>query len=251
MMRTRDAWLAAIAATLGLTEEACRAKETAPAAAREAPSASASASAPIVAEIAPSASAEVAPSATASAMASASSSAAPRASASTLAQLLGDPKALDPKILEQLQASCGAPAISTGTIGIGTIGTGRIGPQNLSCGATPGTNHPTTPSLRAEISTSVNNGAAGDDRVVAMLRARLRNCANHALQQDPSQQGRLLVITHIAANGEVTNATVASNSGLSESCATCMARAVRTAQFPTGAQRVISITVNQTKQQSP
>jgi hypothetical protein len=53
MIRSRDAWLATIAAVLGASELACKKDNDGPAAAREVPSASASSTAPVVAASAP------------------------------------------------------------------------------------------------------------------------------------------------------------------------------------------------------
>lgn len=227
-MRSRDAWLAAIAATLGISEEACR-REAAPQIQQVASAAAASSSAPVIAATAPSASADTTATATASVIASA----APSASVPSIAKVSPSDQA---KLLEISQAICGA------------VPRQNVLLQNGACGAI-GTqpNSPTT-SPRAEITLFVSGGAAGDDHVATNLRPRFRACANQALMQDPSQQGKLVIIVKIAANGEVTSADVASNAGLSPASAQCMTRMVKNAQFPAGAARTLDVAINQTKQ---
>jgi len=255
MMRNRDAWLAAIAAAMGISEEACR-RDAAPQA-QQVVSAAASSSV-MVAATAPSASADTTPSATASA--SAIASAAPSASTSTTT--IAKPSASDAAKLRELsQAICGAVPqnVFNGSCGVsnsrpGTIGSGGIGSLNTighsnACGA-PG-NVPfssTSNATRAEVALIVGGGAAGDDHVATNLRPRFRACANQALRQDPSQQGKLVITVKIGANGEVASADVASNQGLSPASAQCMVRMVKNAQFAAGAARTLTIAIAQTKQ---
>jgi hypothetical protein len=171
------------------------------------------------------------------------------------------------KLLELSQAICGASIQNVNPIpGNGSCGLSNI-PRNGSCGARvsppPGLgtvgnacggsaaprNTGTSTSPRAEVVVTLTGGATGDDRVVAGLRARFRACANQALTQDPSMQGKLTIMVAIAGNGEVTTANVASNSGLSETASQCMARGVRNAQFPaTTNPRTVTLQITQTKQ---
>jgi hypothetical protein len=251
-MRTRDAWLAAIAAALGISEDACR-HDAAPQL-QQVASAAASSIAPIIALTAPSASADVAPSASTNAIASASATpnatAAPNASA--LLAILS--KQAPTTMPQDMQAICGA---SVQTRRQNIPGNGSCGaipsnmnrfPGNGSCGGVGAPLQPQTAHPAAVVSVSLTSGAAGDDHVAAALRPRFRNCANQALAQDPSQQGKLVIAAAVAANGEVTTAAVASNTGLSGNSAQCMARIVRNAQFPAGAARTIMIAIVQTKQ---
>ncbi len=87
----------------------------------------------------------------------------------------------------------------------------------------------------------VNNA----ERVVAGLRAKFRSCYNTGLQSDPTMQGAVTISAKIAPNGEVSSADIASNSGLSASVASCIARAVRNANFdaPGGTGSTINIPV--------
>lgn len=218
VVRSRDAWLATIAAVVGASELACKKDSSdGPALAREVPSVTASASATVAST----------PSETASASASAMTSATASASA---------------------MASASAPPVGTGIpIGnIGNIGNLRIGNAcgaghpNPSCGATVQVKGPT-----AVISTSVTGAATGDERVVAMMRPRLRNCANKGLAVDPTETGKAVVTIAVGANGEVATSNVTSSSGLGASTAACMAAAFRNATFPSGAPRSLVVTIVQ------
>jgi len=210
---SRDAWLATIAAVLGTSELACKKDSSdGPAVAREVPSVTASASASVATAPSETASTEV----VASASATASASAAP---------------------------------VGTG-IGIGNIGTGNIGRighaacgvgrTNPSCGATVDIGGPV-----AVISTTVTGAASGDERVVAMMRPRLRGCANKGLAMDPTQTGKAVVTIAIGANGEVATSNVTSSTGLGASTVACMAAAFRSATFPAGAPRSVVVTIAQ------
>jgi outer membrane biosynthesis protein TonB len=203
-MRSRDAWLAVIAAALGVSEEACkREAKDAPAAVHDVPSTSAS-----VAAAALSASSD--PIATASASAVTSASATPK---------------------RDTHASFGGS--------IGTIGTiGHVG--NNSCGATVRQPEPTA-NVTAH---AAGGEVTGDDRVIATLRPRLRYCGNQELKQNPDASGKIVVSVSIAASGDVTAAAVAQNMGASANVAQCMARSVRTAKFPAGsAARTLNIAI--------
>jgi hypothetical protein len=125
----------------------------------------------------------------------------------------------------------------------------RIPPGNGACGgvgAPPPQN--TLRSPNAVIAVNITGGAAGDERVVAMLRPRFRACANHALAINPTEQGKLVVTATVSASGDVTNATITTNGGLSEASAQCMLRGVKVAQFPAGAARTVTVAIAQTKQ---
>jgi hypothetical protein len=100
----------------------------------------------------------------------------------------------------------------------------------------------------AVVTVSLAGGAAGDDRLTAILRPRFRACANHGLAQDPSMQGKLIVTAAISATGDVTKADIATNQGLSPSTAECMLRGVKNAQFAAGAVRTVTVVIVQTKQ---
>jgi hypothetical protein len=83
------------------------------------------------------------------------------------------------------------------------------------------------------------------ERTVAGLRPKFRSCYNTGLQSDPTMQGSVTIAASIGPNGEVSAADIASNSGLSDSVAKCIARAVRNAQFdpPGGTGSKVNIPV--------
>lgn len=239
-MRSRDAWLAVFAATLGVSEEACkRDGKDAPAAARDTPSATASSA--IVAATAPSASADPAPSASVVASASASASAVasatpvPKPSPTELQLLAVLGSANNPNFISN--AACGAVVPNNNLQNLGRI--------NPSCGATANN---TVRGPTADVQVRVQNGAAGDDAVVVRLRPKFRSCANRGLSQDPNMQGKLVISVTIAATGDVTATAIAQNSGLSESVAQCMSRGARYAAFSAGAPHTVQIFVTQVKQ---
>jgi hypothetical protein len=245
-MRNREAWLAAIAAALGISEEACRhdaAPQIQPVA-----TVAASASAPIVAATA---SIDVAPSATASATTSAIASASAAPSTTALPN-----KPPTTNLQEISQAICGAvpqnlQQLNTlnGSCGVSANrNIGRI-PGNGACGGSVGPGPNAVRGPVAAVTVTLTGGATGDDRVAASLRPRFRACANQALSQDPSMQGKLLVTATIAANGEVQKADITNNQGLSPAASQCMIRGVKNAQFnATGAARTVTLLVVQTIQ---
>jgi hypothetical protein len=107
------------------------------------------------------------------------------------------------------------------------------------------------PSPTAVVQTTVTGAATpGDERVVLSARPRLRACANQALAQDPSQQGTLVVSISVAANGDVTTATVTRNGGLNAQSAACMSGVMRRLSFDAGGARMLTVTIAQTKQSS-
>lgn len=87
----------------------------------------------------------------------------------------------------------------------------------------------------------VNNA----DRVIAGLRGRFKACYQQGLASDPSMSGKVVMSTKIGPNGEVASVSPASNSGLSEGVVSCIARAIRNAQFdpPGGGGSTLSVPV--------
>jgi TonB family protein len=83
------------------------------------------------------------------------------------------------------------------------------------------------------------------DRVVAGLRPRFRACYQQGLNSDPSMSGKVVISAKVGPNGEVSSADIASNSGLSATVASCIARVVRNAQFsaPGGGGSTLNIPV--------
>lgn len=241
-MRNRDAWLAAIATALGISEEACR-RDAATQVQPVATVAASAASAPSVA-----ASVEIAPSA--SVATTTTASVAPSASASVAIVAKPAPTQA-PNLQELSQAICGAVPQNMRNASCGaTTQTLRIPPGNGACGGSVGPGPSANPvrGPTAVIAVSLTGGASGDEHVATNFRPRFRACANQALAQDPSQQGRLVIVAAIGTNGDVRTADVSTNSGLSASSAQCMLRMVKNAQFPAGAARTVTLVINQTKQ---
>ena len=91
----------------------------------------------------------------------------------------------------------------------------------------------------------IDDGVLDADRVIAGLRPRFRQCYNTGLQSDPGMSGKVVIAAKVGPNGEVQSANVASNSGLSDSVASCIARAVRGATFaaPGGGVSTLNIPV--------
>jgi hypothetical protein len=125
--------------------------------------------------------------------------------------------------------------------GLGNLHNGACGASAI-CGAR---RQPTGPT--AIIQTTLAGASAGDERVIAMNKGRLRMCANQALKQDPTQQGKLVVTVAVAASGEVSSASVASNVGLSAQSAACMSATLRRVTFPAGSARTFTLAIVQTK----
>lgn len=69
------------------------------------------------------------------------------------------------------------------------------------------------------------------DRVIAGLRPKFKACYQKGLNSDPSMAGRVVIAAKVSPNGEVDSANVSTNTGLSQEVASCIARAVRNAQF--------------------
>jgi TonB family protein len=86
---------------------------------------------------------------------------------------------------------------------------------------------------------------SGADRVIAGLRARFRQCYQTGLNSDPSMSGKVVITAKVGPNGEVADASVSSNSGLSPSVAACIANVVKRASFdpPGGGGSTLNIPV--------
>jgi hypothetical protein len=69
--------------------------------------------------------------------------------------------------------------------------------------------------------------------VVAGLRGRFKACYQKGLNADPTMSGKVVITAKIGPNGEVSSADVASNNGLSSEVTSCIASAVKRAQFDT------------------
>ena len=83
------------------------------------------------------------------------------------------------------------------------------------------------------------------DRVIAGLRPRFRQCYQTGLNSDPSMSGKVVITAKVGPNGEVSDANVSQNTGLSQSVASCIANVVKRAQFnpPGGGGSTLNIPV--------
>jgi TonB family protein len=61
---------------------------------------------------------------------------------------------------------------------------------------------------------------------------RVKRCYQAALQVDPKQQGRLVILIKVDASGTVNDASIGANAGLSDAVAACAVDAARAARFP-------------------
>ena len=98
----------------------------------------------------------------------------------------------------------------------------------------------------AQISGSTATVPISDaDRVIAGLRPRFRQCYQTGLNSDPSMSGKVVITAKVGPNGEVSDANVSSNTGLSAGVASCIANVVKRAQFnpPGGGGSTLNIPV--------
>ena len=226
----RDVWLVAVAAALGACHKpaaiAAEAGATEVGAVEGGPVASV---APVDSTAAPSASVaiETPPP---------SASGAPSAKPSASRELTLDEAAMASSgINEVLKLSCGGAMIRQ---------------QRSICGAPGGTsnNNITAPSPTANVVVSFTGPRQdGDDRTLAIVRGRLRACANRSLSLDPTEEGKAVINVSVAASGQVSATTVASTSGLSQSNTSCMSAQLRRAQFPAGPARTLAVLIAQTR----
>jgi hypothetical protein len=68
-------------------------------------------------------------------------------------------------------------------------------------------------------------------RTVNGMRAGLRACYKHGLDEDPTMQGSVRITARVGSNGEVTSASPSGGGGLSSSVIACLANRVRGSQF--------------------
>jgi hypothetical protein len=59
-----------------------------------------------------------------------------------------------------------------------------------------------------------------------------KRCYQHGLEVDPTQAGRIVVFVQMDSSGVVTDASIASNAGISAQVAECIAGVARSARFP-------------------
>ncbi|MFO0677630.1 MAG: AgmX/PglI C-terminal domain-containing protein [Polyangiaceae bacterium] len=134
------------------------------------------------------------------------------------------------------------PGKGTGLQGIGgsTTGSGT----GSAAGGGRDVGGPKGDALPGAVSASVP--VANAEATVAKLRGRFKACYQSGLSEDPTMSGKVVVSAKIGPNGEVENASVASNTGLSPKVAACITRAVKNANFdpPGGSGSTIQIPVS-------
>ncbi|MCW5831607.1 MAG: AgmX/PglI C-terminal domain-containing protein [Labilithrix sp.] len=128
--------------------------------------------------------------------------------------------------------------------GLGALGGGTKGSGD---GASAGQERKVEgPKGDAQISGSTATVPISDaDRVIATLRPRFRQCYQTGLNSDPGMSGKVVITAKVGPNGEVSDANVSSNTGLSQSVASCIANVVKRASFnpPGGGGSTLNIPV--------
>jgi hypothetical protein len=71
-----------------------------------------------------------------------------------------------------------------------------------------------------------------------------RKCYQRGLEQDPTQSGKLIVSIKVDPSGEVSSASVVSNSGLSPQVASCIVSAAKRATFGQNPGGVVQVPFN-------
>ena len=149
-----------------------------------------------------------------------------------------------------LKVAGGGGAIAGGGKGggLGALGSGTKGTGDGTAGGERKVEGPKADVQMGGTTASVPVSDA--DRVVAGLRPRFRACYQTGLNSDPTMSGKVTISAKIGPNGEVSDASIASNSGLSASVAACMANVVKRAQFnaPGGGGSTLQIPVTMVQQ---
>ncbi len=145
-----------------------------------------------------------------------------------------------------LKVGGGGGAIQGGGKGGGLGGLGG-GTKGSGDGNTAGQERKVEgPKGDAQISGSTATVPISDaDRVIAGLRPRFRQCYQTGLNSDPSMSGKVVITAKVGPNGEVDSANVSSNTGLSQTVASCIAGVVKRATFnaPGGGGSTLNIPV--------
>ena len=140
---------------------------------------------------------------------------------------------------------------STAVAARGNDGLGKLGDTHGNATTTSGDSRNVGgPKIEPQIG-ALGGGTTvtGADRVVAGLRNRFRACYQKGLNLDPTMSGKVIISAKIGPNGEVSSADVASSTGLSAEVTSCIAGAVKRAQFdPQASPTTLSIPVSFIKQ---
>ncbi len=215
-MRTREAWLSAVAAALGVSVAACKGSSDQSVAAREvaAPSTSVAAAPSVQPSASPSASE------TPSASVAASASAAPSVVSGLKTVASGGGQIQLGRGLDGIRGSCGARANCGGGQGVPDVARNAV--LTINIGGTP----------------------APEEAVHTRLNALWRGCANAEMAKNPSFRGSLTMEITLV-DGGVTNAVITSNNSVPTSVTECMLLRVRNNQFSAGTvPRTLNISVS-------
>ena len=98
----------------------------------------------------------------------------------------------------------------------------------------------------------VSNGPAIANVPIANMESVIRSqifpaakrCYQRGLEQDPTQSGKIVISIKVDPSGEVSSASVASNSGLSAQVASCIVSAAKRAQFGQNPGGVVQVPFN-------
>ena len=128
-----------------------------------------------------------------------------------------------------LKTNAGGPIAANKKSGLGLLANTTSDGTGVKAGNETTT---TGPTAVANIGVSITSTPiANADSVVAGLRGRFRSCYQTGLLSDPTMTGKVVISAKVGPNGEVSNADIASISGLSPSVGQCIAGVVKRATF--------------------
>src|SRR5205085_824902 len=132
-----------------------------------------------------------------------------------------------------------------GGIGIGSTRGGSIGGGGIASGSSGLGQQVTGPRGDATVgSAAVSGGQVSNAaRVIAGMRAGLRNCFQRGLNENPDAQGQIRLLINVGPAGQVTSATAIPNGNLPQSVTACVQARARNAQFdpPSGGSATIAV----------
>jgi MYXO-CTERM domain-containing protein len=85
--------------------------------------------------------------------------------------------------------------------------------------------------------------ANAESVVRSQIVPRAKRCYQRGLEQDPSMAGKLIIAIHLDTTGEVSSASVASNTGLSSSVGSCIVRVSQSAKFAENAGSTLMVPI--------
>lgn len=93
--------------------------------------------------------------------------------------------------------------------------------------------------------TVAGSTAPGDERMVAGMRRSFVTCATNAAMADAGLAASPTLVVTIAANGDVTSATLADPGAVSSTEGDCLMRKAKRASFDAGPPRTLRITIKE------